>query len=260
MLARFAQANPAQMRIPSTDAAAMQVAAAQVRKGAPASPEAFPKPASNGSGPEAIVMPLPETAEMDTRNMPYAVLELIEAGQSKGTWLVSPWLDHQEITAGGHTYRMALRFARYYQPFTVTLLEAKHEVYPGTATSGNPEGIPKNFQSRVRISNPEKGEKREVDIYMNNPLRYGGLTFYQYQMGNDEAAAGTPVGTSTFQVVKNPSWGTPYLACLLVFVGMLYQFLYHLIGFINKRSAPPPARVAEPVKKRRETRAPQPVP
>ncbi|HEV7401775.1 MAG TPA: cytochrome c biogenesis protein ResB, partial [Chthoniobacteraceae bacterium] len=262
MLARFAQASPARMRLPSTEAAAMHIAAAQARKGAPASPEAFPRIASNGSGQEAIVTKLEEASDMDTRNMPYAVLELIENGASKGTWLVTPWIDNQEITVSGRTYRMAFRFERYYQPFSVTLLKATHEVYPGTATSANPEGIPKNFQSRVLITNPERGEKREVDIYMNNPLRYGRpqLTYYQYQMGSDETATGTPVGTSTFQVVKNPGANAPYVGCILVGAGLIYQFMYHLVVFIGRLSTPRPPPLSEPVKPRREsTRAPQPV-
>lgn len=260
MLNRFEKASPAMMRIPSTEAAAMHLAAAQIKKGAPASPESFPKIASNDAGKEAIVTPLPATADMNSRNMPYAVLEIVEGGASRGTWLVSPWLGDQEVKAGGRTYRMAFRFERYYQPFSVKLIKATHEVYPGTATAANPEGIPKNFQSRVLITNPDKGEKREADIYMNNPLRYGGLTYYQYQMGQDETATGTPVGNSTFQIVKNPSWGTPYLACFLVFFGMLYQFMYHLIGFLGMRPTPRPPKLPDPVKKPRETRAPQTVP
>lgn len=260
MIARFKDASSARMRISSTEATAMHVAADQILKGAPPSPEAFPKLTENGSGQEAIIRELAEAFDMDTRNMPYAVLELIEGGASKGTWLVTPWIDHQEITFGGKTYRMALRFERYYQPFSVTLLEAKHEVYPGTETMANPDGVPKNFQSRVQITNPEKGEKREVDIFMNNPLRYGGLTFFQYQMGNDETANGTPVGTSTFQVVKNPGWITPYAGCAMVGLGMVYQFLAHLISFMGRHLKPRPPTLTEPVRKRRESRAPQPVP
>ena len=34
---------------------------------------------------------------------------------------------------------------------------------------------------------------------------------------------------------RNTSWGTPYLACFLVFSGLLYQFLYHLFGFLGRR-------------------------
>ena len=42
------------------------------------------------------------------------------------------------------------------------------------------------------IDNPQRRESREVDIYMNNPLRYEGLTFFQYQMGRDEVERSRP--------------------------------------------------------------------
>jgi hypothetical protein len=67
---------------------------------------------------------------------------------------------------------------------------------------------------------------------MNSPLRYQGLTYYQYQM-----AASGPVKSSTLQVVRNPSWLTPYLACLLVGAGLTWQFLSHLVGFLKQRAA-----------------------
>ena len=70
---------------------------------------------------------------------------------------------------------------------------------------------------------------------MNNPLRYEGLTYYQYQMGRDEIDAAR--GTSTLQVVRNPGWLTPYAGCVIVASGLVFQFLLHLTGFINKRKA-----------------------
>jgi cytochrome c biogenesis protein ResB len=100
-------------------------------------------------------------------------------------------------------------------------------VYPGTE-------IPKNFQSRVRIENPATGEQREVDIRMNEPLRYGGLTFFQFQMGKEDLERDAR-GTSTLQVVRNPAWLTPYAGCAIVSAGMLWQFLYHLAGFASRR-------------------------
>jgi hypothetical protein len=68
---------------------------------------------------------------------------------------------------------------------------------------------------------------------MNNPLRYEGMTFYQHQMGRDEADANR--GSSTLQVVKNPAWLTPYVGCAAVGGGMVIQFMMHLIGFVTKR-------------------------
>jgi hypothetical protein len=64
---------------------------------------------------------------------------------------------------------------------------------------------------------------------MNNPLRYAGETYYQggFEPGDT---------VSILQVVKNPARLTPYLACTLVGVGLLIQFLMHLVGF-GKRAA-----------------------
>lgn len=185
-----------------------------------------PPPATQGIGPEAVVTPLREDTSMDDKNTPSAVIELVGPQGSLGTWLVSPDISGtQGFTFGGKQWRVAMRPERHYIPYTIQLLNTKYDVYPGTDT-------PKNFQSRVRIENPLRGENREVDIYMNNPLRYEGQTFYQYQM--DKIQAEQDRG-STLQVVRNPGWLTPYLGCILVGTGLAYQFLSHLVGFITKR-------------------------
>jgi cytochrome c biogenesis protein ResB len=124
---------------------------------------------------------------------------------------------------------MALRFTRFYYPFQLTLLKATNEQYRGT-------DIPKNFASRVRVENPGRNEARETVIYMNNPLRYAGLTFFQYQMSAGQFAESRGVRpSSTFEVVRNPSWLTPYLACVMVAAGLIIQFMSHLLGFAKKR-------------------------
>ena len=68
-------------------------------------------------------------------------------------------------------------------------------------------------------------------IYMNNPLRYAGLTFYQasFEPGNDRV--------TILQVVRNPSWLIPYIACSLMSLGLVWQFTIHLVGFVGKRRA-----------------------
>jgi hypothetical protein len=195
----------------------------------------LPTATAQGAGQRMLLVPKPASRGMDDRNFPYAKVEILEKGKSQGIWLLSPWIVPQEIQAGGQTFRIALRSERYGQPFSLTLLKATHEVYPGTQ-------IPKNFQSHILLENKEKGEKRELDISMNNPLRYGGLTFYQHQMGRTEVSGGK--GNSQLQVVRNPSWITPYLGCAIVSLGMVWQFLYHLVGFLTK---PRPAKAKAPV-------------
>lgn len=193
-----------------------------------------PPPASAGIGPKVTMLPLAETKTMDQRNLPGVIFEVIGPQGSLGTWLAHAKLDEQEIKVGDRSWRMALRFERYYHPFSIQLLRTTHEVYRGTDNPRTQDpGIPKNFQSRVRIENALRRESREVDIYMNNPLRYEGLTFYQYQMGRDELDRSR--GTSVLQVVRNPSWLTPYAGCVLVGGGLIIQFMMHLVGFIKKR-------------------------
>ena len=99
------------------------------------------------------------------------------------------------------------------------------------------------------MNDPSTGDDRDILIYMNNPLRYRGETFFQ--------ASFEPGDRGTIlQVVRNPASITPYVACSLVALGLITQFLMHLIGFARKRaqsssSAPaqrtPPAPAPVPV-------------
>ena len=96
-----------------------------------------------------------------------------------------------------------------------------HDKYAGT-------DIPKNFSSRLRLTTPDGRDDREVLIYMNNPLRYAGLTFYQASFDNNDR-------TTILQVVRNPSWLIPYIACAVMTLGLVWQFGIHLVGFVGKR-------------------------
>jgi len=110
----------------------------------------------------AHVRPKPSGGPSEERQAPVALVELLAGQASLGTWLVS-FGRPQGFVHDQKTYVLEMRWTRFYTPFSLTLLQTTHEVYPGT-------DIPKNFQSRVRIDHPEKREVREVDIYMNNPL------------------------------------------------------------------------------------------
>jgi cytochrome c biogenesis protein ResB len=116
-----------------------------------------------------------------------------------------------------------LRQRRFDKPFSLTLLDFTHDKYAGT-------DIPKNFSSRVRLLDPERGEDREVLISMNNPLRYRGYTFFQSGFDNSDR-------TSILQVVRNRAAIFPYAACGLVALGLVVQFSMHLFEFVARRSA-----------------------
>ena len=165
---------------------------------------------------------LPHETVMERRDMPSAIVELATPQGTVGSWLVSAFLGREQtFTVAGRNYQLSLRSQRYYKPFSLHLLEFRHDRYPGT-------DIPKNFSSRVRLQRPETGEDREVLIYMNSPLRYWGETYYQASFDTDDQG-------SILQVVHNPSWLTPYFSCVLVAAGLMVQFLTHLFRYATKR-------------------------
>ena len=187
-------------------------------------PNAAPALATAGIGSRLAVTPLPLTYKQDERNTPVANVEIVGPEGSLGIWLVSPLLGMpQKFDYQGHTWQLALRFKRYYHPFEIKLVDFTHDVYPGTE-------IPKNFSSRVHLKSDDGHEDREVLIYMNNPLRYAGLTFYQASFEQGDKV-------SILQVVRNPGWVLPYIACIMMALGLVLQFGLHLVGFINKRKA-----------------------
>lgn len=187
-----------------------------------------PALATVGIGQTVVAVPQPEKSE---GNSPSSLVELIGPGGSLGTWLVSAQLradspapilrTPQVFENDGRRWRIQLRLKRDYQPFSLTLLKVTHDIYPGTT-------IPKNFSSRVLLKSADGRDDREALIYMNNPLRHRGLTFYQYQM--DAANRNT-----VLQVVRNPSWTLPYVSCALVSLGLLIQFGISLGSFVNRR-------------------------
>jgi ABC-type transport system involved in cytochrome c biogenesis permease subunit len=210
-------------RLPFRVAVKTYLPNATLQMGAPAT-GATAFPATQGLGPQVLATLQPLTYKQDERNIPAAYVELTGPDGVIGTWLVSPFLDDpQRFTAGGRTWKIALRFARHYQPYSLTLLKFSHDRYAGT-------DIPKNFSSRLRLTTPDGRDDREVLIYMNNPLRYAGLTFYQAGFEKNDM-------TTVLQVVRNPSWLIPYIACGVMTLGLMLQFGLHLVGFIGKRRA-----------------------
>jgi ResB-like family len=169
-----------------------------------------------------------ETA-MDRRDLVSAYIEIIpDGGKPQGTWLLSnAFKGEQSFTSAGRSWKMAIRQRRLYHPFSIKLIDFSHDRYLGTQ-------VPKNFSSKIKILNPETGENREDLIYMNHPLRYGGLTFYQAGFENNDS-------TSIFQVVRNPVWTLPYVSCAMVGFGLLWVFSQHLAKAISRRNKLSPA-------------------
>ncbi len=199
--------------------------------------------ATPGFSSHITAAPLPLTYRSDERNVPSAIIEVAPADAPASTYLVSGHLGTPQAFAhAGRTWQVALRLRRNYQPFSLTLLKFSHDRYAGTE-------IPKNFSSKLQLTTPDGRDDREVLIYMNNPLRHGGLTFYQAGFENDDR-------TTILQVVRNPSWLIPYIACTLMTLGLTVQFTLHLFGFVRRRSVLSATAPAAAPEKRRTPRTP----
>jgi len=198
---------------------------------------------TNGIGTLLCFTEAPVKFTMDETSHPAALIEIFKDNQSMGEWLVSTWLskayeasrirewlgeEHSEVIAhpqcftnNGHSYEIALRPKRIYKPYSLKLLEFHHDLHEGSS-------IDKNFSSRVRLFNPATKENRDILIHMNNPLRYQGDTYYQssFEPGDQ---------VTILQVVRNPASLTPYIACTMITLGLIIQFLMHLTTFMKNR-------------------------
>lgn len=178
--------------------------------------------ATVGFGQRLVAQEVPEISGVEEQmaNAPSAYLTITHEGKGLGRWLASWWLNPQPIRVGDQTYFMRLRFKRTYKPYTIHLIDFRHDRFTGT-------NKPRNFSSLVRVVNPARHDDREVLIYMNHPMRYEGETFYQASF--EKGDTGT-----VLQVVRNPGWLIPYISCALIAVGMTTHFGTHLLRFAKR--------------------------
>jgi ABC-type transport system involved in cytochrome c biogenesis permease subunit/DNA polymerase III delta prime subunit len=130
---------------------------------------------------------------------------------------------YDEIEVDGTTYYVGLRFRHYYKPYSITLKDVVREDYVGTET-------PRTYSSEFVLDDHEKEVSSDQRIWMNNPLRYGNETFYQ--SGHDTNKEGREL--TVMQIVKNAGWMIPYVACMIVVVGLVAQFGSTLLKFLEK--------------------------
>ncbi|MEO8497973.1 MAG: cytochrome c biogenesis protein ResB, partial [Planctomycetota bacterium] len=173
-------------------------------------------------------------------DMSSAYVRFLEKGTSKeiDTYLLSQvvlrargggqFTFDETIPAGGKDYQVELRFKRTYKPYSIRLIDVRKDDYIGTTT-------PRNYQSDVQLVDASRSVNREVKIWMNNPLRYAGETFYQSGYHADPSG----VESTTLQVVKNTGWMIPYVSCVLVMFGMFTHFSGTLLRFLRRVVANP---------------------
>ena len=182
--------------------------------------------ADSGIGTRALAVPMPVVTgvEMGDIDRPSVYVTISKGGTRLGSYLVSASIgEAQAVTVDGRAYGVILRFRRTYKPYTVHLIDFRHDVFVGTT-------MPRNFSSQVRVVEPARNTDREVLISMNSPLRYSGDTLYQASFKRGD------MGT-ILQVVRNPGWLIPYVSCSLVTLGLLVHFGVRLAGSVRRRTA-----------------------
>ncbi|MGB7347720.1 MAG: cytochrome c biogenesis protein CcsA, partial [Pirellulaceae bacterium] len=173
-------------------------------------------------------------------NVVSAYVELFEKGgnESLGIHLVSQWLsdsaaltlnqnasdEYDTINVADKEYQVGLRYHREVKPYWVQLEDVRRVTYSGTDT-------PRDYSSFIRIVDPISGEDRRERVWMNNPLRFRGETYFQ---SNYESLPNGKEWTS-LQVVRNSGWLIPYVACSITALGMLVHFFGTLQRFLSRR-------------------------
>lgn len=202
-----------------------------------------PNQATVGLGKSWIALKKPPEGGVSSKpNITSAYVELLEkpSGKSLGTYLTSQFLNDQgqifmdangdqldTIDVGGKPYQLQLRYRREYKPYEITLTDVKRINYSASDT-------PRDYSSYVTIRDIASSESQDGRIWMNNPVRYRGETFYQSQYSPVELADGSVTEMTGLQVVENAGWLIPYVACVLAFWGMLAHFGGTFLRFADR--------------------------
>ena len=209
-----------------------------------------PNQATAGLGRQWLAAGRPAEGGASSRsNIASAYVQLSERGTGRdlGTYLVSQFLNDQgrvfmggggdefdTVEAAGKTWRLALRFRRETKPYSVTLDDVRRIDYSASAT-------PRDYSSYVTFTDRATRAEQKGRIWMNNPVRYRGETFYQSQYSQVDLGDGRTGEMTGLQVVENAGWLIPYVACVLAFWGMLVHFGLTFVRFADRHERSPAA-------------------
>ncbi|HTK84960.1 MAG TPA: cytochrome c biogenesis protein ResB [Patescibacteria group bacterium] len=159
---------------------------------------------------------------VDENNRSGLTFRLKNAGDKDGLYAVFEDMPIPEIVdIKGHQYLIAMRNVRTPLPFSVRLIHFKQTLYPGT-------NKPKAYESEVVVD--DHGAQWRSLIRMNEPLRYKGYTLYQASY-----LEGAPQATTVLAVVRNIGRLFPYIASIVICIGMLIHLFQRLPVILRER-------------------------
>ncbi|MFT4514202.1 MAG: hypothetical protein ACI89X_003546 [Planctomycetota bacterium] len=128
----------------------------------------------------------------------------------------------------GARWAVDLRKVMYELPFSMRLSKFVKRDHPGTTT-------PADFRSWVLVG--DGSNEREVQIYMNTPLRQDGYVAYQTSWGPQQPGADGrlkgPPWFSIFEVAANPSDQWPMWSCWVIGLGLFVHMFVKLLNFLK---------------------------
>lgn len=190
-------------------------------------------------GDSGVLRPIPESpgtsaGEVD---MPGAYVTLTRRdGEKLGTVLLTAGEDLrddeylQKVNDGKRDYRVTLRFERYYKPYTIHVKEVRADRFTGS-------DIPRNYSTQLERFDEDHPRGEEAIIRMNEPMRFSGETFYQSGIDSvivREGGTSARLPVTILQVVNNPGYLMPYIACIVVSVGLMLHFGINLYGYVRR--------------------------
>lgn len=136
-------------------------------------------------------------------------------GESDGIYVSMEEIPRKsEIKIGGDFYELSIRRAETILPFEIILEDFRQDLHPGT-------DMARGFSSDVIVK--DGTVEWPYHIRMNEPLRYKGYTFYQASFSI------RPDGEySILSVVRNKGRVLPYIASIIIFVGLLLHVIIRL--------------------------------
>lgn len=127
------------------------------------------------------------------------------------------------VTSAETVWRLRLQRRAWPLPFKIRLNKFTRELHPGT-------NIPSVFRSD--LTRIEGTSEQDVQILMNEPLRYRGYALYQASWGPANAGPHDRL-FSTLAVVRNPADKIPLYASCVICFGLFVHFTMKLFAYLK---------------------------
>ena len=118
------------------------------------------------------------------------------------------------INIGNRTYTIVIERAKRALPFQITLEKFTEDTHPGTAMA-------RAFTSEIIVT--DGADSWPAQIVMNDPLRYRGYTMYQSSFDTQGNKT-----VSVLSVVENRGRLFPYIASLLIAIGLIFHLIVRI--------------------------------